>query len=227
MTKDDVRQQINEIGIIPAIRVSSAEDALLAAEAVAAGGIPIVEVTMTVPGAIEVIASLGKRNSGLIVGAGTIWDLETARLCLQAGAMFLTSPGFDPALVEFARQQETVVFPGALTPTEVMAAWKAGSDFVKIFPCSHAGGAAYIKTLKAPFPNVPLIASGGINHQNVADFILAGAAAVGVGGHLIPKKSIQLRQPHRIHELASRFVNAVKQARSTATGLTSTTVVDR
>src|SRR5262249_52112178 len=127
MTKDDVRQQINEIGIIPAIRVSSAEDALLAAEAVAAGGIPIVEVTMTVPGAIEVIASLAKRNSGLIVGAGTIWDLETARLCLQAGAMFLTSPGFDPALVEFARQQETVVFPGALTPTEVMAAWKVGS----------------------------------------------------------------------------------------------------
>lgn len=222
MTREEVRARIETIGIIPAIRVSSAEDALLAAEAVASGGIPIVEVTMTVPGALDVIASLVKRNSGLIVGAGTVWDLDTARRCLDAGAKFLTSTGFDAAVVEFAHRQDTVVFPGALTPTEVMMAWKTGSDFVKIFPCSHAGGPAYIKTLKAPFPKVRLIASGGVNQQNVADFIMAGAVAVGVGGHLIPKKSIELRQPHRIHELAQRFVTAVNEVRS---GQISTTSV--
>ncbi len=213
MNRAEVRARIEKIGIIPAIRVYSAQDALLAAEAVASGGIPIVEVTMTVPGAIEVIASLVRENRDLIVGAGTVWDIETAARCLDAGAMFLTSTGLDLDVVEFANQRNTLVFPGALTPTEVMMAWKAGADFVKIFPCSQLGGPGYIKALKAPFPKVPLIASGGVNQQNVADFILAGAVAVGVGGHLIPKKSIELRQPHRIHELASRFVSAVNGAR--------------
>jgi 2-dehydro-3-deoxyphosphogluconate aldolase/(4S)-4-hydroxy-2-oxoglutarate aldolase len=213
MTREEVRARIEQVGVIPAIRVSSAADALLAAEAVAGAGIPIVEVTLTVPGAIEVIASLAKQNSDLIVGAGTLWDLETAARCLDAGASFLTSTGLDLEIVEFAHQRNTVVFPGALTPTEVMMGWKAGADFIKIFPCSHVGGAAYIKTLKAPFPKVPLIAAGGINQQNVADFILSGAVAVGVGGHLVPKKSIELRQPHRIHELAGRFVSAVNAAR--------------
>jgi 2-dehydro-3-deoxyphosphogluconate aldolase / (4S)-4-hydroxy-2-oxoglutarate aldolase len=218
MTREAVRTRIQEIGVIPAIRVSSAEDALLAAEAVTGAGIPIVEVTMTVPGAVEVIASLVKSHPGLIVGAGTVWDIETAGRCLDAGAMFLTSTGLDLDVVRFAHERDTVVFPGALTPTEVMAAWKAGADFVKIFPCSHLGGPAYIKTLKQPFPKVPLIAAGGVNQQNVFEFILAGAAAVGVGGHLIPKKAIQLRQPHRIHELASRFLSAVNAARGVASG---------
>jgi 2-dehydro-3-deoxyphosphogluconate aldolase/(4S)-4-hydroxy-2-oxoglutarate aldolase len=217
MKREEVRARIEEIGIIPAIRVSSAEDALLAAEAVASGGIPIVEVTMTVPDAAGVIAALTRHRPELIIGAGTVLDVETALRCLDAGASFLTSPGLDLEIVEFAHRRETVVFPGAMTPTEVMAARKAGCDFVKIFPCSHLGGPSYIRTLKSPFPKVPLIASGGVNEQNIVDFILAGAAAVGVGGHLIPRRAIQLRQPHRIRELAGRFVKALRAARGEAT----------
>ncbi|MGA2268854.1 MAG: bifunctional 4-hydroxy-2-oxoglutarate aldolase/2-dehydro-3-deoxy-phosphogluconate aldolase [Bryobacteraceae bacterium] len=213
MKREEIRDRIQEIGIIPAIRVSSAEDALFAAEAVASGGIPMVELTMTVPGAIEVISHLVRSGPELIVGAGTVWNVEMARRCLDAGAKFLTSTGLDLKIVEFAAQENVVIFPGALTPTEVMMAWKAGVDFVKVFPCSQLGGAAYIKALKAPFPQVPLIASGGVNQQNVADFVLAGATAVGIGAHLIPKKAIELRQPHRIHELAVRFVSTVREAR--------------
>jgi 2-dehydro-3-deoxyphosphogluconate aldolase/(4S)-4-hydroxy-2-oxoglutarate aldolase len=214
MNREQVRARIQEIGIIPGIRVSSPEDALFAAEAVASGGIPIVELTMTVPGAIEVIAHLVRNGPELIVGAGTVWDTEMARRCLDAGAMFLTSTGLDIQTVEFAARENVVIFPGALTPSEVMMAWKAGADFVKIFPCSQLGGAPYIKALKAPFPQVRLIASGGVNQQNAADFFVAGATAVGVGAHLIPKKAIELRQPHRIHELAVRLVNIVRNARS-------------
>jgi 2-dehydro-3-deoxyphosphogluconate aldolase/(4S)-4-hydroxy-2-oxoglutarate aldolase len=217
MNKEQVRARIQEIGIIPAIRVSSPEDALFAAESVASGGIPIVELTMTVPGAVEVISHLVRNAPELIVGAGTLWDTEMARRCLDAGAMFLTSTGLDLQTVEFAIRENVVVFPGALTPTDVMMAWKAGADFVKVFPCSQLGGASYIKALKAPFPQVPLIASGGVNQQNAADFFLAGATAVGVGAHLIPKKAIELRQPHRIHELAVRLVTIVKAARSQRT----------
>jgi 2-dehydro-3-deoxyphosphogluconate aldolase/(4S)-4-hydroxy-2-oxoglutarate aldolase len=213
MNREEVRSRIEEIGIIPAIRVSSPEDALFAAEAVASGGIPIVELTMTVPGAIEVISHLVRNGPELIVGAGTVWDAETARRCLDAGATFLTSTGLDLKTVEFAVHENVVMIPGALTPTEVMMAWKAGVDFVKVFPCSQLGGAPYIKALKAPFPQVPLIASGGVNQQNIADFFLAGATAVGIGAHLIPKKAIELRQPHRIHELAVRFVSTVREAR--------------
>ncbi|HYW48938.1 MAG TPA: bifunctional 4-hydroxy-2-oxoglutarate aldolase/2-dehydro-3-deoxy-phosphogluconate aldolase [Bryobacteraceae bacterium] len=216
MNREQVRARIQEIGIIPAIRVSSPEDALFAAEAVASGGIPIVELTLTVPGAIEVIAHLVRNGPELIVGAGTVWDVETARRCLDAGAKFLTSTGLDLELVEFAAREKVVVFPGALTPSEVMRAWKAGVDFVKVFPCSQLGGAAYIKTLKAPFPQVPLIASGGVNQQNVADFFLAGATAVGIGAHLVPKKAIELRQPRRIHELAVRLMTLVQGARKQA-----------
>jgi 2-dehydro-3-deoxyphosphogluconate aldolase/(4S)-4-hydroxy-2-oxoglutarate aldolase len=215
MTREDVRTRIEEIGVIPAIRVSTPVDALLAAEAVAGAGIPIVELTMTVPGAIGVIAALVKQHPDLVVGAGTVWDSETAAQCLDAGASFLTSTGLDLDVVRFAHERNTVVFPGVLTPSEVMAAWKAGADFVKIFPCSHMGGASYIRTLKVPFPKVRLIASGGVNQENVAEYILAGAVAVGVAGHLIPKKAIELRQPHRIHELARRFVGAVDAARRT------------
>jgi 2-dehydro-3-deoxyphosphogluconate aldolase/(4S)-4-hydroxy-2-oxoglutarate aldolase len=213
MNREQVRARIHEIGIISGIRASSPEDALFAAEAVASGGIPIVELTMTVPGAIEVIAHLVRHGPELIVGAGTVWDTEMARRCLDAGAQFLTSTGLDLQTVEFAARENVVIFPGALTPSEVMMAWKAGADFVKVFPCSQLGGAPYIKALKAPFPQVPLIASGGVNQQNAADFFLAGATAVGVGAHLIPKKAIELRQPHRIQELAVRLVTIVNSAR--------------
>jgi len=142
--------------------------------------------------------------------------VDTARRCLDAGATFLTSTGFDLQLVEFATREKVVIFPGALTPSEVMMAWKAGVDFVKVFPCHQLGGASYIKTLKAPFPQVPLIASGGVNQQNVADFFLAGATAVGIGAHLVPKKAIELRQPRRIHELAVRLKTLVQAARRQA-----------
>jgi 2-dehydro-3-deoxyphosphogluconate aldolase/(4S)-4-hydroxy-2-oxoglutarate aldolase len=213
MNREEVRARIEQIGIIPAIRVSSADDALFVAEAVSGGGIPIVELTMTVPGAINAIAYLARNSPDMIVGAGTVWDTETALRCLDAGAKFLTSTGFDPGVVEFAVNQKVVVFPGALTPTEIMMAWKAGSDFVKVFPCSQIGGVSYIRALKKPFPQVRLIASGGVNQQTAADFILAGASALGIGGDLIPRKAIQLRQPHRIHELARRYVGMLKAAR--------------
>ncbi len=213
MKRDDVRARIEEVGIIPAARLSSAEDALFAAEAVCSGGIPIMEVTMTVPGAIDVIEILARNRPELIVGAGTVLNVETARRCLDAGAMFLTSTGLDLSVVEFALKQDVVVFPGALTPTEVITAWKAGSDFVKIFPCSQFGGPAYIKALKAPFPEVPLIASGGVNQQNVPEFILEGVVAVGIGGDLIQPEAIERRERAWIRELARRFVHMVSEAR--------------
>lgn len=213
MTREQVRSRIEEIGIIPAIRVSSPEDALFAADAVCAHGIPIVEVTMTVPGAIGVISELTAKNSGVIIGAGSVSRIETARRSIDAGAQFVTSTGLNLDLVHFALGRNVVVFPGALTPTEVMAAWEVEPDFVKIFPCSSVGGPAYIRALRGPFPHIPLIASGGVNQQTAADFILAGATAVGIGGELIPHEAIQRRQEHRIGELARRFLAIIKEAR--------------
>jgi len=213
MKKEQVRARIEEIGIIPAIRVSSPQDAMFAAETVCRSGIPIVEVTMTIPGAIEVITELAQNNPNVIAGAGTVFDLETARRCLDSGAQFLTSTGLDLDIVAFAVKHDIVVLPGALTPTEVMAAWKARPDFVKIFPCSQVGGPSYIRALKGPFPHIPFIAAGGVNQQTVADFILAGAVAVGIGGELIPHEAIHLRQEHWIGELARRFAAMVKDAR--------------
>jgi 2-dehydro-3-deoxyphosphogluconate aldolase / (4S)-4-hydroxy-2-oxoglutarate aldolase len=214
MTKEQVRNRIQDIGIIPAIRLSSARDALFAAEAVSSSGIPIVEVTMTVPGAIKVISELARSNSELVVGAGTVTDVECAGRCLDAGAVFLTSPGLDLEIVEFALKKKTVVFPGALTPSEIMAAWKAGADFVKVFPCSLLGGPAYIKALKSPFPKVPLIASGGVNQQSAAAFIHAGAAALGIGHDLIQPDAIERREGGWIRELSGRYLKMVKDARS-------------
>jgi 2-dehydro-3-deoxyphosphogluconate aldolase / (4S)-4-hydroxy-2-oxoglutarate aldolase len=212
--KDEICARIEEIGIIPGVRMSSAADARFAAEAVNRGGIPIVEITMTVPEAIEVITGLTKSIPEMIVGAGTVLDIETAKRCLDAGAKFLTSTGLVLEVVEFAVKNEVAVLPGALTPTEVIMAWKAGADMVKIFPCGHLGGENYIRALKGPLPEVPLIASGGVNQQTALNFILAGAAALGIGGELIPRESVQKRQEDRIHELARRFRKLVKEARS-------------
>ena len=165
MKKEEVHARIEEIGVVPAVRVSSAEEARFAAEAVSRGGISIVEITMTVPGAIEVISHLLKQIPEMIVGAGSILDVETARRCLDAGAQFLTTDGLDLGVVEFAVKQHVVVFPGTLTPTEVITAWKAGSDFVKVVPCAQLGGESYIRALRGPLPQVPLIAAGGVNQQ--------------------------------------------------------------
>jgi 2-dehydro-3-deoxyphosphogluconate aldolase / (4S)-4-hydroxy-2-oxoglutarate aldolase len=214
MDKEHVRSTINEVGILPAIRVASAENARFAAETIAQAGIPIVEITMTTPGAVDLIADLVRNLPQVIVGAGTILDADTARACLLAGAHFLTSPGLDAEIVHFARKEDVLMMAGALTPTEVVAAYKAGSDFVKVFPCAQVGGDGYIKALKAPFPKIPLIAAGGVNQQTAGAFILAGASAVGVGGDLIPRSAIELRQPERIRELARRFLGLVRTARA-------------
>jgi 2-dehydro-3-deoxyphosphogluconate aldolase / (4S)-4-hydroxy-2-oxoglutarate aldolase len=214
MKREEVHARIEEIGIIPAVRLSSAEDALFAAEAVSRGGIPIVEIEMTVPGALEVIAHLVKHAPKMIVGAGDVFELDVARQCVDAGATFLTSPGLDVKIVEFSLGASVVVIPGALTPTEVTRAWKAGSDFVKVFPCGQVGGENYIRALKAPFPNLPLVASGGVNQQNAANFIMAGATALGIGGDLIPRDAIRLRQAERIFTLAHRFSRFVNTTRS-------------
>ena len=214
MDKEQVRSTINEVGILPAIRVASAENARFAAEIIAQAGIPIVEITMTTPGAVDVIADLVRNLPHVIVGAGTILYADTARACLLAGAHFLTSPGLDAEIVHFARKENVLMMAGALTPTEIVAAYKAGSDFVKVFPCAQVGGDGYIRALKAPFPQIPLIAAGGVNQQTAAAFILAGASAVGVGGDLIPRSAIELRQPERIRELARRFLALVRTARA-------------
>jgi 2-dehydro-3-deoxyphosphogluconate aldolase/(4S)-4-hydroxy-2-oxoglutarate aldolase len=214
MTRRQVRERIEEIGIIPAIRVSSSEDAIFAADTTARSGIPIVEITMTIPGALEVFQELARNHPDVIVGAGTVLDLDTARRCLDAGAKFITSTGFDLEVLEFTLRNDVVAIPGALTPSEVIAAWKAGPDFVKIFPCSALGGPGYIRALKGPFPHVPLIASGGVTQHTAPEFLRAGAAALGVGGELIPHEAIRLRQEHRIAELARRFLVMVKDTRS-------------
>jgi 2-dehydro-3-deoxyphosphogluconate aldolase / (4S)-4-hydroxy-2-oxoglutarate aldolase len=211
--KQEVQARIQDIGIIPAVRTSSREDALFAATAVHRVGIPIAEITITIPGAIALIAELRRDIPDMIVGAGTVLDVETAQRCLDAGAQFLTSPGLVVEVVEFARKNGVVVFPGALTPTEINAAWNAGADLVKIFPCAHFGGDAYIRALKRPFPHIPLIASGGVNQQTALNFILAGAAALGIGEELIPKESVEHRREERIRELARRFTKLIKDAR--------------
>src|SRR5271163_2142702 len=227
MNKIEVCALIKEIGIVPGIRVCTAEDAHFAAESVASGGVPIVEITMTVAGAIDLISHLVRYHPKMLVGAGTIMDTEVARQCVDAGASFLTSPGLDTALIEFAAKNEVVVLAGALTPTEVISAWRAGADFVKVFPCAQVGGDSYIKALRAPLPQVPLIAAGGVNQQTAANFILAGATAIGVVSELTPTEAIARRQADRIRELAQRFVGFVKDARARLEARKSTRVVKK
>jgi len=198
VNKQEVRQRIEQVGIIPSIRAASTEDAMFAAEAVSRGGIPIVEVTLTVPEADKVIAHLVKNIPDVMVGAGGVFDIDLARRCLDAGAKFLTSDGLDPETVKFAVHKDIVIIPGTLTPTDVISAWKLGPDFVKVVPCGHVGGDRYIRDLKAMFPSIPMIAAGGVNQATASDFILAGAIALGIGAELIPREAIQRRQPDRI-----------------------------
>ena len=214
MKKEEIVARIEEIGIIPAVRLSSAEDAQFAAEAVCSSGIPIVEVTMTVPGAVKIIHSLATTTPDVLAGAGSVSDVETARRCLDAGARFITTTGLDLEVVDFAVKKGVVVFPGALTPSEIMTAWKAGSDFVKIFPCSAVGGPAYLRAIRPPFPHVKFIAAGGVNQATVADFISAGAVAVGIGSDLIHRDAIQRRERDWIRELSRRYIGIIKQTRA-------------
>jgi 2-dehydro-3-deoxyphosphogluconate aldolase/(4S)-4-hydroxy-2-oxoglutarate aldolase len=214
MKREEARARIEEIGILPSVRVSSRDLALFAADTVYAAGIPIVEITLTIPGALEVIGDLAKRYPDMVVGAGTVLDEESARRCVDAGARFLTSPGLIRKVVAYAKVTDVAVLPGALTPTEIIAAWKAGADFVKLFPTVHMGGSQYVRAMKVPLPQVPLIATGGVNQLNASDFILAGATAIGLGGELLPMEALHFRQENRIHELARRFISMVKDARA-------------
>jgi 2-dehydro-3-deoxyphosphogluconate aldolase / (4S)-4-hydroxy-2-oxoglutarate aldolase len=213
MTRQAVRECIAQTGIVPAFRLSSAADTIFAVETVADSGIPIAEVTLTTPKALEVIAGLACSKPQLVVGAGTVLDLESARRCLDAGAKFLSSPGLDVEIVEFAAKHEVAVLPGALTPSEIMAASKAGADLVKVYPCSLMGGAVYIRTLRGPFRDIPLVAAGGVTQQTAADFILAGATALGVGRDLVNPEAVRHRNPDWIRELAGRFREIVGEAR--------------
>ena len=214
MTKHEVRGWIEETGVIAAVRVFSEEDAVFAAQAVAEGGIPVIEITLTVPNATQVISHLVKNHPRMVVGAGGVRKVATARQCLDAGAQFLTGDGLHPAVTEFAALEGIVTIPGALTPTEVMAAWEARSDFVKVVPCAQIGGGeTYIRSLHLMFPHIPLIASGGVSQLNATKFILAGAIALGVGRELIPPEAIHRRQQDRIGELARRFLGFVKAGR--------------
>jgi 2-dehydro-3-deoxyphosphogluconate aldolase/(4S)-4-hydroxy-2-oxoglutarate aldolase len=214
MERTAVRTRIEEIGVFPGIRVKTADQALYAAETLYHAGIPVAEITMTVPGAIGVIRKLAQSFPEMIVGAGTVLDKESAERCLDAGAKFLTSTGLVPEVIDSALSRDVVAIPGALTPTEVIAAWKAGADLVKIYPAAPVGGDLYIRSLKVPLPQVKLIAAGGVNQQNATKFIIAGASALGVGVELLPRDAVQRRQDHRIQELARRFLNFVRDGRT-------------
>jgi 2-dehydro-3-deoxyphosphogluconate aldolase / (4S)-4-hydroxy-2-oxoglutarate aldolase len=217
MTKKETYQRVLDAGIIAVIRAPSADKALAAAEAISAGGVFVLEVTMTVPGALDTIAALARMaRNDLVVGAGTVLDQEAARRCLDAGAEFLVSPGFDRETVEFVRRHDRLMMSGALTPSEILEAWKAGSDLVKVFPCSAVGGAAYIKALKGPLPQIPLVPTGGVDLSNVADLFRAGASAVGVGGELVSAAALSTGNTSVITESAKKFVAAIREAREPA-----------
>ncbi|HEV2837292.1 MAG TPA: bifunctional 4-hydroxy-2-oxoglutarate aldolase/2-dehydro-3-deoxy-phosphogluconate aldolase [Pyrinomonadaceae bacterium] len=214
MDKAEVLQTIRDIGIIPVVRAKSADEAMKAIDAIREGGISVLEITMTVPGAVGVIEEVSKRyDSEALVGAGTVLDGETARACILAGARFVVSPSLDLETIAVCRQHGVAVMPGALTPTEVVHAWSAGADFVKVFPAGAVGGASYIKSLKAPLPQIELVPTGGVSLKTAADFIKAGASALGVGADLVDVKAIREGQQSLITERAREFVRIVREAR--------------
>jgi 2-dehydro-3-deoxyphosphogluconate aldolase/(4S)-4-hydroxy-2-oxoglutarate aldolase len=208
MNKTDVIKQIREIGIIPVIRATTADEAMRAIDAILEGGISVLEITMTVPNAFSVIEQVTTRfGSDALVGAGTVLDAEDAKSCIASGAQFVVSPALNLETIAYCREQGVVVMPGALTPTEVVQAWNAGADFVKVFPAGAVGGPSYLKSLKAPLPQIELVPTGGVNLKTAADFIKAGAAALGVGADLVAGQSAE------ITEKARQFVEIVRQAR--------------
>ncbi|HYW73717.1 MAG TPA: bifunctional 4-hydroxy-2-oxoglutarate aldolase/2-dehydro-3-deoxy-phosphogluconate aldolase [Pyrinomonadaceae bacterium] len=214
MTKPEVIQRIRDIGVIPVVRASSADEAIEVVEAITAGGVSLIEITMTVPGAVQVIEKLAKRfGAETVVGAGTVLDPEVANACIAVGAQFIVSPALNLETIKCCIAQNVPIMPGALTPTEVVTAWNAGADFVKVFPCGALGGASYIKSLKAPLPQIELVPTGGVNLQTAASFIAAGAAAIGVGADLVNLKAMSAGQPEKITEAARAYVAAVKSAR--------------
>jgi 2-dehydro-3-deoxyphosphogluconate aldolase/(4S)-4-hydroxy-2-oxoglutarate aldolase len=214
MTKSETIHRITDVGIIPVVRASSSAEAIEAAAAIKAGGVPVIEITMTVPGAVEVIRRVAEEHKDVLVGAGTVLDPETARACLLAGADFIVSPALNLETIALCRRYGKAVIPGALTPTEVIAAWQAGADFVKIFPCGDFGGARYLKSLKAPLPQVEMIPTGGVTLQSAAEFIKAGAAALGVGSDLVDVAALKAGRLDIITDNARKFYAIVRDARA-------------
>jgi 2-dehydro-3-deoxyphosphogluconate aldolase/(4S)-4-hydroxy-2-oxoglutarate aldolase len=214
MNKAETLRRIIEIGIIPVVRAQSADEAMRAIEAIKAGGVSVVEITMTVPGALRLIEEVARRyDTDAIVGAGTVLDAETARACILAGARFIVSPALDLQTIACCHRYSIVAMPGAMTPTEVLTAWSAGADLVKVFPASALGGAAYIKNLKAPLPQIEFVPTGGVSLQTAADFIKAGATALGVGTDLVDTKALRDGNDQLLTERARQFVHIVKEAR--------------
>jgi 2-dehydro-3-deoxyphosphogluconate aldolase / (4S)-4-hydroxy-2-oxoglutarate aldolase len=201
--------------VIPVVRVSTREQTICAVEGIIEAGITVVEITLTVPGAIQIIENLATRyGQKLLVGAGTVLDAETCRLAVLAGADFIVSPAFDVRVLEVARRYAKLCMPGALTPTEALVAWQAGADLVKIFPCNSVGGPSYIRALKGPFPQIEVVVTGGVNLENVAQFLAAGVAAVGVGEIILERAAIETGNVGAITANARRFVDAIRSARS-------------
>ncbi len=215
MNKAEILKRIREIGILPVLRAASVDEAVALAEAIEAGGITALEITMTVPDAIEVMRSL-KRRAGdrILIGAGTVLDPETARACILAGAQFIVSPALNVKTIEICHRYSIPIIPGALTPTEVVTAWEAGADVVKVFPCSALGGAKYLKSLKAPLPHIELIPTGGVSLSTAAEFLSAGAFALGVGADLVNPKAIAEGKPELITQTAKEYVEIIRKART-------------
>ena len=214
MNKTEVLQRIRATGLIPVVRAESADLAMRAVEAIKAGGVDVLEVTMTVPGAIDVIAKLAATfGAEVVIGAGTVLDPDTANKCVQAGAQFIVSPALNEETISFCRRNDVAVFPGALTPTEVVRAWNAGADAVKVFPAGAVGGASYLKALKAPLPQIELVPTGGVSLKTAADFIKAGAMALGVGADLVDTKALREDRDEVIAERAREFLEIVREAR--------------
>src|SRR6267378_2180694 len=214
MDKTEVLRRIRDTGLIPVVRAESSDQALRAVAALKAGGLDILEVTMTVPGAIDVIQTLAaKYGDETVIGAGTVLDPETAQACIQAGAQFIVSPALNEETITFCRAQDVAIFPGALTPTEVVRAWNAGADAVKVFPAGAVGGASYLKALKAPLPQIELVPTGGVSLQTAADFIKAGAMALGVGADLVDTNALREGNDQLITERAQQFLEIVREAR--------------
>lgn len=210
-----VMSWIKEIALVPIVRTPDAESALAAVDALRAGGIDCVEITMTVQNAMKAIEKVADRfGNEILLGAGTVLDPETARACILAGAQFLVTPALNVRTIELARRYSKPIFPGALTPTEVLTAWEAGADAIKVFPCNALGGAKYIKALKAPLPQIELVPTGGVNLETVADFLAAGSAAVGVGSELVDNRSIAHKNYALITERACKFREATGSVRN-------------
>lgn len=214
MDKQAVLERITTTGVVPVIRAQSADEAASAIAAIQKGGLSVLEITMTVPGAVELIREVARRTTDALVGAGTVLDPATARACIAAGARFVVSPALNLATIEACREAGIVVLPGALTPTEVVTAWNAGADLVKVFPANALGGPSYIKSLKAPLPAVRLVPTGGVNLQTAKDFIKAGAAALGVGADLVDLAALRRGEAELITERARQFLALVKEARA-------------